>query len=392
MKKIIKQFIGTVKAIDENERTITATVSTGTPDRVGESIPAKEWNLSNYAKNPVILWAHDYIAPPVGKALWSKVEGDGLIQKIKFASTAFATDIFNLYKDGFLNAFSVGFQAERAKDNPNRFEKAELLEVSCVPVPCNAEALAQRMLKGEVKFSPRVEIIVRGLIKAAKKDDKKPAEKIVDETETQIRVRVRNPDDFDKDSFRTIDIDKTAGISSVVGKLLDGGDSMVIQNYMFDKAKDWTVEKAVAWVEAHKEDAAPQPPEDDKDKQIADLVAQKAALLADLGVYKVGRVLSNKNRALIGACVDSMKATIKALTDLYDATDPDAEQESAPVPDHKHDESIDKSKKTIIIYDKKTPTGISAKDVPEIVAAGIKAADIPGAIRREINRLKGIIE
>jgi uncharacterized protein len=148
--KIFKEFTAVIKA-DKETRTITATVSTGEKDRSGEYIPPAEWKLANYEKNPVILWAHDYSTPPVGKALWTKIEKSGLIQKIQFAKTAFAQDIFDLYEGGFLNAFSVGFMSDRDSEDSTIFRNCELLEVSCVPVPCNAGALAERAASGLIK-------------------------------------------------------------------------------------------------------------------------------------------------------------------------------------------------------------------------------------------------
>jgi len=64
----------------------------------------------------------------------------------------------------------------------------------------------------------------------------------------EIRVRMKNPDLFIKESFRTISISKEKGIKSIIGKLKsDPEGSTVIQSYRFDKNK-WTVEEAVKWV------------------------------------------------------------------------------------------------------------------------------------------------
>jgi len=72
----------------------------------------------------------------------------------------------------------------------------------------------------------------------------------VDITENTIRVRVRDPGDFQKESFRTITISASDGIQAVIGRL-KGETSTTVQTYLFDKKK-WTEEKAVNWVEEHK--------------------------------------------------------------------------------------------------------------------------------------------
>lgn len=157
MDKMRKVFTSEIKSIDEKEQTLVAYVSTGARDRMNESLDPTGIDVSNYRKNPVVLWAHDYSAPPIGKAVWIKRDGEGIISKVKFASTEFAQEIFSLYKDGFLKAFSVGFMPKETEDGDGEkkprktFKKWELLEYSAVPVPANPEALALAIQKGVLK-------------------------------------------------------------------------------------------------------------------------------------------------------------------------------------------------------------------------------------------------
>src|SRR3989304_10136025 len=65
-----------------------------------------------------------------------------------------------------------------------------------------------------------------------------------------VRSGHRSPDDFQSDSMRTITISEEEGIKAVIGKL-KGEDKTTVQSYLFDKSKDWTVEKAKAWFEKH---------------------------------------------------------------------------------------------------------------------------------------------
>lgn len=75
-------------------------------------------------------------------------------------------------------------------------------------------------------------------------------------TENYVRIRVRDPNLFVDGSFRTIVLSADQGIHAIVGKLKsDPQGSTVIQNYMFELAKGWTMEKAQAWVNQHKNDA-----------------------------------------------------------------------------------------------------------------------------------------
>lgn len=168
MTMLKKVFTSEIKSIDEKENTLTAYISTDTIDRMKEVLDPKGVDVSQYRKNPVVLWAHDYEKPPIGKALWVKRDGQGILSKVKFATTSFAQEIFQLYKEGFLKAFSVGFIPRETEDGdgekqPRRtYKKWELLEYSAVPVPANPDALALAIQKGVLKTEALKESIEKG--------------------------------------------------------------------------------------------------------------------------------------------------------------------------------------------------------------------------------------
>lgn len=144
-----KAYVREVK--EEDGKLVGVIGSTSTPDRYNESIDQSTWDLKHYKKNPIILWAHNLTfgedRPPIGKAIKVKVEDDKLMFDIQFdMADPFAADIFRKYKEGFLNAFSVGFiphKIQRSDDGntPPVLMDNELLELSAVPVPANPEAL-----------------------------------------------------------------------------------------------------------------------------------------------------------------------------------------------------------------------------------------------------------
>ena len=143
--------IDKVEAIDE-ERSIVARVSTNDRDRDGEVVEPKGIDLSNYTKNPCLLWAHRYDMPAIGKALWSKTDEKGLICKFQFAPTQFADEIYQLYKGGYQRAFSIGFIPMDFDSVEKIHRKVSLLEVSAVPVPANQDALVlEAYQKGMIK-------------------------------------------------------------------------------------------------------------------------------------------------------------------------------------------------------------------------------------------------
>jgi|TARA_R100000501_G_C2604410_1_gene100613 HK97 family phage prohead protease len=161
-----KQYVSKVTA-DADEGTVTAIISTSAIDRDKEILLPKGVNLDNFLKNPVVLFGHDFNETPIGKALWVTKGTKNIKAKVKFADTEKGSEVFNLFKGGFLNAFSVGFRATKGhlptpdeiKKKPEWaeanwvFDEWELLEFSAVPVPANPEALALAVKSKEVSVS-----------------------------------------------------------------------------------------------------------------------------------------------------------------------------------------------------------------------------------------------
>lgn len=162
---ISKQFVAETKA-DAAERTVTAIISTSSIDRDKEILVPKGADFSNYLKNPVVMWAHNYFGQPIGRAMWIKRRGNTIVAKVEFANTEQADEVYELFKGGFLSAFSVGFRVLEAREptdedikaNPEWkgarriFLKWELLEFSVVAVPANPEALVQAVKSQEIQL------------------------------------------------------------------------------------------------------------------------------------------------------------------------------------------------------------------------------------------------
>jgi HK97 family phage prohead protease len=141
---------GYVEKINEEQGILDVAIATDNSiDRDGEIIDSNGWDFENFLKNPVLLWAHDYRQPPIGKVLDLRHSGDKILFRPQFAikENPNAQINFNLYKGGYLNAFSVGFSAKEWVEDKvdgrvvRRFTKVELLEISAVPVPANPNAV-----------------------------------------------------------------------------------------------------------------------------------------------------------------------------------------------------------------------------------------------------------
>ena len=145
-----KSLTAEIKA-DTDERTLTAIASTSNPDRDHDVLPSDGWNLKNFKKNPVMLYGHDSRDLPVATVTDIKQDGEKLVFKARFPKPGihdFADKVYELYKDGILRAFSVRFSSKDYEKNDYgglTFKKSELLEISAVTIPANAEALVQQV-------------------------------------------------------------------------------------------------------------------------------------------------------------------------------------------------------------------------------------------------------
>jgi len=146
MEKIFN-LTSTFKALDEDDSgvSISGYASTKDFDRAGDAILPEAWakgGLTNFEKNPIILFNHDY-NKPIGRATGLKVTENGLEMKAKISKSA-PDSVAQLVKEGILGAFSVGFRIKDAdyleETDGLKIKDAELFEVSVVSVPCNQAA------------------------------------------------------------------------------------------------------------------------------------------------------------------------------------------------------------------------------------------------------------
>ena len=109
--------------------------------RDGKELRSEAWRIDNFRRNPVVLWAHDYIGNhlPVGRAEVG-FQDRAMTADVTFdTGDEFGANIDRKYRSGFLHAVSVGWD-ELADGN-------ELLDISAVPVPGDPDALIQRQLR-----------------------------------------------------------------------------------------------------------------------------------------------------------------------------------------------------------------------------------------------------
>ncbi len=133
-----------------DDEAIEWVLSDYTLDRDLERIDPEGWDLKNFRKNPVMLWAHDCCRPAIGKILKPKVEDGKLKGFAKFnnkETDEFGWGIGQRVRDGVISAGSVGFRSKKIEiieddKDPTRLihRKQELFEFSIVNLPANINA------------------------------------------------------------------------------------------------------------------------------------------------------------------------------------------------------------------------------------------------------------
>ncbi|KKK95351.1 hypothetical protein LCGC14_2673660, partial [marine sediment metagenome] len=96
---LVRKFIPFERAVEvtkdkKGQDIVVSYISTAALDRDGEVLLPEGVDLTNYRKNPVVLWSHDYKSVPVGKNLWIKQDAKGLKAATLFANTERGQEIF----------------------------------------------------------------------------------------------------------------------------------------------------------------------------------------------------------------------------------------------------------------------------------------------------------
>ena len=193
------------------------------------------------------FWIHDFYEP-IGKPLVLKEVSKGrlppklleraedatagLYAEIKISRTRRGDEALVLAKDGVLDEGSIGFDTIKddwVEDDKGveirHIKELRLYDVSPVPMAMNPAAIITEV--------------------------KSELEEKVEETDDFIHVPAPGEEgkhEGDDHRLRTITLSEDEGIQAVFC-----GVCKVNTKYIFEKAKTWTVKKAVAWVKEHHE-------------------------------------------------------------------------------------------------------------------------------------------
>lgn len=142
----------TVRAIRDTAREVDFVFSSDSIDTYGERVDQNSWRLERFAASPVVLFAHQSRALPIGQAKNVGVRDGKLQGTVVVASekaNPLAEQVWQSLKEGTLRAGSVGFLPHTLrweKENDNEvlvLADCELLEFSICPIGANPDALAR---------------------------------------------------------------------------------------------------------------------------------------------------------------------------------------------------------------------------------------------------------
>lgn len=107
-------------------------------------------DLRRFRANPVVGYGHCYWGRndlPIGRASDTVVDGKRLVCDVVFdTADEFAATVDRKYRDGFLNAVSIGFDVHEWADGSRSSGVAtqwELFELSAVPLPMDGKAVVE---------------------------------------------------------------------------------------------------------------------------------------------------------------------------------------------------------------------------------------------------------
>ena len=207
-----------IQAITEIDATgkMTAIASDESIDRHGDSLKVNDWNFKQWKKNPVLQAGHDY-RPQYTVGIGKNIRVDGtkvLFDPVFHDITPLAREIGQMYREGILRAWSVGFIPAQEEGR-----KHELLEISAVAVPANAEALV--IAKG---MKPEEQEEVGEQIKEFVSKEV-PQEKEIEETSAEEKPEVEEvPEEKPEEEEKPAEVEKETKdiLNDLIVSLKDG--------------------------------------------------------------------------------------------------------------------------------------------------------------------------
>jgi len=150
------RFDAKVRTTRSNDSLVGVTVATNQLARDGVVLEISGLDLSNYKRNPVVLWNHGEDpmrgSVPIGTAERLMKRNGKLLASVRFAKDRFSGGIQRKVENGVVNAASIGWNTIEAdrRAKPPRITRSDMTEFSFVPVGADTNALTNDHAGAEV--------------------------------------------------------------------------------------------------------------------------------------------------------------------------------------------------------------------------------------------------
>ena len=229
-KKILT-LAADIKTLEDNpEADFEAIITTHSTDREAEAIVPSGIDMTEFEKNPVIAWGHNYNELPIGKALSITRFDDHIVATGKFADKPenwqgpwFPDAVHSLVKQGILKGVSIGYYGTEKRRPTKRdieifgdglkriISKCKMVEFSMCTIPANKDALviAAKSMVETGQLTEKLAYSAFGIDSKTLENAEFDEAKLV-ETLEQKKVNISKPEKhLDSDEKKTIRIIRT---------------------------------------------------------------------------------------------------------------------------------------------------------------------------------------
>lgn len=186
-----------IKSIDNEKRIIEGIASTPTTDRMGDIVEPKGMQIDL----PIpLLWQHDH-AQPIGQVTYAKADKNGVNIRAQLANISEPGQLKDLLdfawqsiKANLVRGLSIGFRSIEQADIEGtwgtHYLKTELLELSAVTVPANAEASITQIKSIDQKILAASGKKVSTVVRLASSGDTEKSTKQPKDTKMKVKEQI----------------------------------------------------------------------------------------------------------------------------------------------------------------------------------------------------------
>lgn len=199
MKRTQRTYRGYVHRDDSTEdgdgKPLRIVAATAGRKADGLNLQMEGADLGRFQANPIMGYGHMYWGRdslPIGRSDETWIDDDKLMMDVSFdQDDEFGRTVERKYRKGYLNTFSIGFDAE--VDDNGLVNAWELFEVSAVPLPMDPDAAVESGRDQELMLARALEGVRAGAVLSKKN------KKLVQDAAQALNALLKSADGKDDD-------------------------------------------------------------------------------------------------------------------------------------------------------------------------------------------------